>query len=147
MAPWGMEKTITAVVGGLLAIVTVIMGLATAQMFASTSRIDALYVDIGTVKADAAKTAVATDYIRSDLAEIKTSLADMRTSLGRIETRLSSAAPLASPTRALIVNDPADFGRKLQAVPLDGGFAVYPKSREDADKLNAIIRGETPGSR
>lgn len=143
---WNWEKSLTLIAGGLLTIVAIIMGLATAQMYATTSRIDALYSDTGNIKADVAKAAVATDYIRADLADVKTTLADMRASLGRIETRLSSAGPLPSPTRAVIVNDPADFGRKLQTVPLDG-FAVYPRSPEDWDKLKAIIQGETPNQR
>ncbi len=66
----GAIALLLGVVTAAVAAVGIVMTIATTQMFGLTGRIDTLYTDSAGVKADVAKTAAATEYMKQDMAEM-----------------------------------------------------------------------------
>ena len=108
----------------VLAAVAVIMAVATAFMFGTMSRLDTAFTDIGNIKAEVAKVATATEFMRSDLSEIKTTLKS-------IDQKFASAGPQSPATRSVMVKDFGIFAEYVKAKGLKDGIFVSPVNPSD----------------
>lgn len=124
-----MLPTLIAIVTTAMGAATVVMVLAIAQMFGLSDRVDALYTDVGDIKASVAKVATATDFMREDLAEIKVALRG-------IDKKLASAEPMsAMQVGRFMVQDVPSFGAFLTTTPIMTGLSIGTESPRDAEML------------
>lgn len=113
-------------------VVGVVMTIATSQMFALTGRIDTLYSDAATARADIARTATTTEYMKQELVEIKTTLKEMSSTLITIDKRLAAAGG-PQPTNYVVVKDPELLWKVLSGEKLPGPIFVQspdPKTNQ-----------------
>jgi hypothetical protein len=125
----GSVAVMLGVVTVVVTVVAVIMGFATSQMFGLTSRIDTLFTDSASIKADAARTATAVDYMKGDIAEMKATLKDVSTTLQAIDKKLAAAADTkgAVPANFVMFKDPTALGKFLLLDKI-GSVPIYVQS-------------------
>lgn len=126
----GAIALLLGVVTAAVAAVGIVMTIATTQMFGLTGRIDTLYTDSAGVKADVAKTAAATEYMKQDMAEMKTTLREMSTTLQSIDKRLAQADIKGGvPASFVLVKDPSMLAKFLWSQKIQGPILVNSPAR------------------
>jgi hypothetical protein len=129
----------TFILGTVLTVLTVAVGISITFSVGATSRIDALYSDVGTIKGEVGRIAANVD-------TLKEQMNDMKASLMRIEAKLQTAA--ISPTAApgfMAVTDPEKFGKFLQAGAISEPFVVVPGTKGRIEDIFDFAKKD-PGS-
>ena len=118
------DKFATYILPTLLGAATLVMAFGSGEMILTTTRIDALYMDTGNIRADLAE-------VRANTENMKEPLATIDGALKRIDGRTATSAGKFLPEQPLVVKAAQQLGKFLQQNRLKGGVFIVPEDPAD----------------